>query len=80
MKVYIVVEHCDQWGGVPQDMGGIIRDVFVDRRRAEDYVRGIVSYMGSHERQTLLFEGGKAHDGHGTTYYEIIQRELYLAE
>lgn len=80
MKLYVVVEHCDQWGGVPLDMGSIIRDIFADRRRAEDYVRGMVGYMGSYEGQTLLLEDGKAHDGHGTTYFEIIQRELYLAE
>ena len=59
MKIHIVMEHADGMGATPNNMDDIILGVFFDQRRAEDFVRGIISYVSSYENRRLFLDEGK---------------------
>lgn len=80
MKVYIVLAHSDLSDTGAEDLGGVVHEVFLSRRRAEDYMRGLIGYMGRYDAFPLILEAGKAHDQSGTTYFQIIERDMYLAD
>lgn len=75
MKVYIVMEHSDGIGGTANDMADIILGVFFDQRRAEDFVRGIISYICAYDGQRLFFEDGKAQDEHHAIHFQVIEQD-----
>lgn len=76
MKVYILVEHCGAWGGVPDEMDDILLGVFAAKEDAEESLWQHASYLYSQEGPKLILEDGKAHDGKGTTYLEIMERDV----
>lgn len=78
MKVYLVLEHPDGMGGTPKDLSALVHALFLTRERAEDFVQGMIRYMDSYDDKKLLLEAGKAYDGDGTTYFEVIEGEVWV--
>lgn len=73
IKVYLVMEHPDFIGGTTEDAGRVIHAAFFARERAEDFVRGIISYVHSYEPRRLLLRDGKAKDEDHATQFEIVE-------
>lgn len=74
MKVYIIMEHTDGTGSTPKEMVDLILGVFFDQRRAEDFIRGIVSYVSTYEDRKLFFDNGKAFDEEHTIHFELVEK------
>ena len=77
MKIYIVLEHPESMGSIPNDLGDTVHGVFLDQRRAEDFVQGMIRYISTYEGRRLFFEGGRAIDAEGTTHLQIIGCDSY---
>lgn len=77
MKVYIVLEHPDGFGGTAKDMADIVHGVFFDQRGATDFVRGMLSYIGTYEDRRLFFEAGRAKDENDVIYFQVVEKEAY---
>jgi len=75
MKVYIVMEHPDGVGSTASDLHDTVHAVFFDQRRAEDFVRGIIGYVGAYESHRLFFEAGRAYDENHTTHFQIVEKD-----
>ena len=75
MMVYIVMENSDTFGATARDAGEIVHGVFFDRRRAEDFVRGMVGYVSSYEEQKLSFVAGNAITEDDAILFQIVEKE-----
>jgi hypothetical protein len=75
MKVYIIMEHPDSMGSTPHKLADIVHAVFFDQRRAEDFIRGMASYINSYEGRELLLNNGKATDKSDTIHFQIIEKD-----
>ena len=71
-KIYIVVEHCEAWGGVPLDMKDVFHGIFLSKRAAEKHLWHIASYIYGLDTSKLFLVDGKAKDAENHTYFEII--------
>lgn len=78
MKVYIICEHPEGMGGSSLDPGDAILGVFFDRKRAEDFMRGMASYISSYEGQNTFYADGKTQDASGTVYFQIVEKEALV--
>ena len=76
MKVYLLLEHCDAWGGVPHDMSDIVLGVFFERKNAEECLWQHARYIYSAERAELILEGNVAVDANKNMYYQIMEKEV----
>lgn len=74
--VFIIFEHPDAFGGSPPDLTDTVLGLFFDKRRAEDFVCGMISYISSHEGRELFLVDGKAQDKDGTVWFQIVERAL----
>lgn len=72
MEVFIVLENTEAFGGSPKEVGSIIKGIFFDQRRAEDFVRGMLSYMNSYDNENAVFEKGRVQKD-DIIYFEIIR-------
>lgn len=71
--IYLVVEHPDFIGGAAKDAGRSIHAAFFARERAEDFVRGMISYMNSYDGQKALLVDGKAENEGHATLFEVVE-------
>lgn len=76
MKVHIVLEHSDGFGGTARDMADIVHGVFFDQRRATDFVEGMIRYMSSYENQKLFFVDGKAIDENNAIHFQVVSKDI----
>lgn len=76
MKVYLLLEHCDAWGGVPDEMSDIVLGVFFKREDAEECLWHHTSYIYSREGPKLVLEGNVAMDANENMYFEIMEKEV----
>ncbi|MEC7028041.1 MAG: hypothetical protein VXW91_00100 [Pseudomonadota bacterium] len=75
MKVYIVCEHCDSWGGTPNEMADVILGVSLSKEEAEECLWSHASYGYSQGIPKLTLVDRKACDEDGCVYFEIIERD-----
>jgi len=76
MKIYIICEHCDSWGGTPDEMEDIILGVYEAKEGAEECLWNHVRYGYSQGIPKLSLVNGMASDADGVSYFEIVEKEL----
>ena len=76
MKVYIVLENLDGFGAVPPDMDDLMIEVFLTKRKAEEFMRKSMSHFHSVEGRELILDQKIAKDESGKIYYQIIERDI----
>ena len=74
MRVYIVLEHPDGGGGTASDMADVVHGVFLERRWAEEFVRGMVSYIRPYEGERLIFEDGKIKNEGYAIHFQVVEK------
>ena len=72
-KIYILVEHCEAWGGVPLDMNDVFHGVFLSKEAAEKHLWHIARYEYGLDTSKLSLVDGRAKDAENHTYFEIIR-------
>jgi hypothetical protein len=72
-KIYILVEHCEAWGGVPLEMKDVFHGVFLSKKAAEKHLWHIARYEYGLDTSKLFVADGKAKDTENHTYFEIIR-------
>lgn len=80
MKIYIICEHCDSWGGTPDEMEDIILGVYASREGAEECLWSHARYGYSQGMPKLTLENGMASDEDGYCYFEIIERSVNVCD
>lgn len=76
MKIYVVCEYCENWGGTPKSMQDVVLGVFLSKERAEECLWCHASYGYSHGLSQLILEDGKAYDKDTNIYFEILEMEV----
>jgi len=74
--VFIIFEHHDAFGGSPADLSDVVLGLFFDKRGAEDFVCGMMSYISSHEDRELFLVNGKVQDENGVVWFQIVERAV----
>ena len=76
MKVHILIEHHEAWGGPPDEMDDIILGVFLTREDTLECLEQHISYLYTQGTPEIALDGDVAIDAEGNQYFAIIQREI----
>jgi hypothetical protein len=76
VKLYVVLEQSESWGGAPDNTQDVLYGVFLSREAAEECLWLHVGYAYSQGVPKLTLLDGKATDDHGHIYMEIIEKEV----
>lgn len=73
MKLWLVCEHPDSWGGVPRDIREVICGVFLTRAEAMTCLQACISVHNISSDWALSLQDDIARDATGQLYYQIVE-------